>query len=224
VLEINEKEFQFMDDKFKDDKEIVIKVVSNFGENLQFASDRLKKDANIVLKAIRNNGIAIQYAVDKFKDNKELVLLAVEKEGENLKYLSKRLKDDEELVFKAGSNDNFALRFASKRTREKFRKIQEFKQKIESLRKPIKENIKLRFEDLLDIIHNEKKDKKLNKKDLEKIVKKLNISINELENYLKIAQEKEFLTKNNAIRKKWQKVLEDRKIWEKEIKKLKGLI
>ena len=87
------------------DKEDVIKVVSEYAFELVNASDELKADREIVLAAVQNDtyGMALQYASKELKADREIVLTAVQKKSypSALVYASEDLRADREIVLAA---------------------------------------------------------------------------------------------------------------------------
>ena len=65
---------------------------------LEYVAERLKDDRGVVLAAVRKNGMALQYASERLKDDREVVLAAVRNNEMALQYASKRLQDDSEGV------------------------------------------------------------------------------------------------------------------------------
>lgn len=53
--------------KFRDDKEFMLKAISENWRALEYASDKLKTDKEVVNLAVRQNWVALQYAGDDFK-------------------------------------------------------------------------------------------------------------------------------------------------------------
>lgn len=114
---ITQKKFYKEDfDNFRDDKEVVLAAVSNYGGSLAYASDRLKDDKEVVLRAIdKSDGYVLEYASDRLKDDKELALEAVKKSGGAMVVASDKLKDDVEVVLEAVKQYKRAFQVASDR-------------------------------------------------------------------------------------------------------------
>ena len=74
------------------DKEEVLKAVSENGYELENASDELKADREIVLAAVQNDGRALQYASEELKADREIVMAAVQNDGDAIGYASDELK------------------------------------------------------------------------------------------------------------------------------------
>lgn len=123
-------------DDFKDNKEIVIPLLSENGDLLEFLSNRLKDDKDVVLVAVGNNGNSLKFASERLRDDKEVVITAlgisdnikiahtttplygntisiVNTRGATLKYASERLRSDKQLVLEAVKRDCYALEYAS---------------------------------------------------------------------------------------------------------------
>ena len=60
-----------------DNKEYVLKAVSEQGKLLEWASDSLRDDEEVVKTALENDGEAMEFASDRLKDNKELIAMLV---------------------------------------------------------------------------------------------------------------------------------------------------
>ena len=88
------------------DKEQVIKAVSERGYELKKASDELKADREVVMAAVQNDGAALEYASDGLKADREIVLAAVKKSSYPcaLQYASDTLRADREIVLAAIQN------------------------------------------------------------------------------------------------------------------------
>ena len=61
------------------DRDYVLKSVSEQGALLDFADDSLKDDKEIVLAAIENNPEALEFASDRLKEDREVVFNSVSK-------------------------------------------------------------------------------------------------------------------------------------------------
>lgn len=106
------------EEKYKNDKKIVIVAVQKDGNVLEFAGDKLKADKEVVLEAVRNNGCALKYASEILKDDKDVVLEAVRKSACSFMYASDGLKDDKEVVLEAVRRYRWNLMYASERLKE----------------------------------------------------------------------------------------------------------
>ena len=82
----------------KDDRDIVLAAVQQFGEALEFAGPGLKDDREVVLAAVRERGAALMHAGEICRDNKEIVLAAVQQNAESI-YGSEGCKNDTESHF-----------------------------------------------------------------------------------------------------------------------------
>jgi aconitase A len=70
--------------KWKNNKEIVLIVVKDWGTLLEYASEELRGDREVVLTAIRScqhtSWSALQYASEELRNDKEVVLEALQKQ------------------------------------------------------------------------------------------------------------------------------------------------
>ena len=112
---------EFASEKFKDDKEIVLEALRNYGKvngklngnALEHASERLRDDREVVLEALGNSGHALKFASERFKDEREIVLEAVKDTGWALQFASDRFHEDKEIVLEAVKNEGKVLKYAS---------------------------------------------------------------------------------------------------------------
>ena len=58
---------QYASDELKNDKNIVMEAVKQYGGALYFASDELKNDKSIVMEAVKQDGSALDFASDELK-------------------------------------------------------------------------------------------------------------------------------------------------------------
>lgn len=80
-LEVNGLALQYVNDKFKDDKDVIKKAVAACGYALEYASKRLQNDKELVLLAVARDGRALQYASLELKEDKDIALTAVKQDG-----------------------------------------------------------------------------------------------------------------------------------------------
>jgi hypothetical protein len=60
----------------KEDREIVLEAVKNYGGALEYASENLKEDREIVLEAVKNDGSALKYASENLQEDRKIILEA----------------------------------------------------------------------------------------------------------------------------------------------------
>lgn len=65
---------------------------------LDFVSSELKNDKEIILDLVKNNGNNLELAKEKFCDDKEIAMEAIISTPESFCYVSERLKDDDDIV------------------------------------------------------------------------------------------------------------------------------
>ncbi len=80
------------------DKEQVIKAVSESGYELHNASAKLRADREVVMAAVQKSGWALKYASDELRADKEIVLAAVKNNGTSLIDTSAELRQDREVI------------------------------------------------------------------------------------------------------------------------------
>ena len=111
--------FEYMDEKFKNDEEIVLAMVQGrveafdlipkqfrknkkislvavkgFGMNLRYVSKELKKDKEIVLNAVKSDSYAFKYADEELKQNRNFIISIVKQKPSFFQYLSKKFRND----------------------------------------------------------------------------------------------------------------------------------
>ena len=94
TVEQDAPSFKHVDNKLKQDRDIVIATVKNYGWMLRELPKKLQNDKDIVLAAIEKDGMALEYASDKLKGDKDVVLKAVLKRKDALDFASDELKAD----------------------------------------------------------------------------------------------------------------------------------
>lgn len=84
--------------EFKDSFEIVLAAVNNRGSALKYASDNIKNNKEIVTAALKNNGLALEFASDELKNDLQIVKLAIENAPKSIQFASSHLKNMKELA------------------------------------------------------------------------------------------------------------------------------
>lgn len=64
-------------EEIQNDKEVILKVVSQLPEALEIIPEKFKSDYEVVYTAVSRHGAVLQFAVDSFKNNREFIDLAV---------------------------------------------------------------------------------------------------------------------------------------------------
>jgi hypothetical protein len=114
---------EYLPEKFRNDKTIVLRAVQKNGLNIQYTSDLLKREKEIILAALFSEPTSIIHFSSEFRANKEFVLLAfdspnIRNRDENLlKFVDHKLKADKEVVLAAINQNGFALKFAAENLR-----------------------------------------------------------------------------------------------------------
>ena len=103
---------KYASNALKNDKEVVLAAVSNWGSALQFAS-YFWNDKDVLLAAVQTDGEALEWADDELKNDKEVVLAAVQESGKALQWASKEMKHEKEVVLTAVQEWAFAMKYAS---------------------------------------------------------------------------------------------------------------
>tara|TARA_R110002072_G_scaffold301723_1_gene482146 strand:- start:2350 stop:3345 length:996 start_codon:yes stop_codon:yes gene_type:complete len=109
VVSDDYEQFQCCSEELKNDWDVVLAAVKNYGLNLEYASSDLQANEEIVNEAINENGEALKFASAKLRAKKSIVLKAVKNNGPAIKYASDELKNDPELVYIAIKNEPEAI-------------------------------------------------------------------------------------------------------------------
>lgn len=77
-LDKNPFSFIHFDDKWKENKKIVLYAIDKYAYNYKYISPILKKDLNIIYRTIFSNPFLFSIVPKELRDNKEICLLAIE--------------------------------------------------------------------------------------------------------------------------------------------------
>ena len=97
---------------YKNDTEIVSKMISNFQGNREIEDSDLIIDQEMIQNAISQNGLALYFALPGMKKQKEVVIPAVQQNGLALQFADPDLQDDIEVAKAAVQQNGLALQFA----------------------------------------------------------------------------------------------------------------
>jgi len=105
---------------FKDDYEIANIIVSSKSYMPLFdkLSERLRADKELAQKAVKTNISNFYFVSKDLKEDIELVQFVLENKGEMLKETSTKIKNNKDMVLIAVKNNGLALKFASKKLRK----------------------------------------------------------------------------------------------------------
>lgn len=106
-------QFEFSSDAMRADREIALAAVANYPDALEFATDSVKGDREVVLAAVMQRGYLLDQASEELRNDRQIVLSAVSTQGEALALASAELQSDPEIVLAAVTNDGCSLEFAS---------------------------------------------------------------------------------------------------------------
>jgi hypothetical protein len=156
------------------DKDIVLEIVRNNGNNIKYASKKLKKDKDIILEALQNDNTGNQeifnYVDDELKKDKELILELIEEGYESIyPYINEELKKDRDYILKLLKLNNYLFKYL----------YEEYKQDEIIITEGLKELYNIEYIDnlkdnmIIELFKNKKEEiiEKLN--DLKKIKKRL---------------------------------------------------
>ena len=91
---------EYVNEKLRNDSEIVLNAVRENGSNLEYASEELKDNVDVVLEAVITNKSALYYASNNLKKNYNFILKAIKHTKSAINYASNKLKTDKEFLIK----------------------------------------------------------------------------------------------------------------------------
>lgn len=116
----NGGDLEDVDEKFYNDKNLILKSISNFPgwdpatpTLPKYVSSELLNDNTFVKKMLCLNGEFLQFLSDEQRRDKQLVLCAVSQNGMALEFANSVLKNDKDVVLDAVKENEFAIEFAS---------------------------------------------------------------------------------------------------------------
>ena len=113
---------EFASNILKNDKEVVLTAVSNYGYALMHASSLLKSDREVIIAAVKNDGLALQFA-NNFNSDLFIVLAALSQNGTALEFVDPGLRDNDEVVQFAIKENVQAYTYSSKRIKNTWRPL-----------------------------------------------------------------------------------------------------
>ena len=81
-LEFHPMDIQRAPKALREDKKIIMIVVSEQGLALEYASDALKNDKDVVRTAVSQDGYALQYASEKLMEDEDIYLASMNFQGQ----------------------------------------------------------------------------------------------------------------------------------------------
>ena len=83
----------------RNNKDIVLAAVNNYGESLFYASIELRNCKEVVIAAVSNNGYAIEYVGEKLKNDSEILAIVNVKKRALNKERDESISDDVDFLF-----------------------------------------------------------------------------------------------------------------------------
>ena len=117
--------FNFPDDKLKNDKLFILMAVNHSNKIYDKISDELKYDKQIIYNAALYDYECLQYIPYEYKNDKEFMIFYIKLRGSNIKYASDELKNNKELINIAINND-FSSRYVLEYLNDSYKDDEEF--------------------------------------------------------------------------------------------------
>jgi len=105
-------QLKYVNDKWRNDKNVVMEAVKSFGLTLDYASNELKNDLDVVMTAVTDYGWALQFASESLRDDYDVVMAAVSNNGNALSFAGEACVRDKDIVLTAVKNEPKALMYA----------------------------------------------------------------------------------------------------------------
>lgn len=118
LIKINVVSLEYMSERLKKDREIVLHCVSQLGHKLQFASTDFQDDYDVVLVAVKNEGDALRYASERLRTDPKIVKAAIRNDWSATRYISDEAKNNKEIILYAIKKDFNNLQYASPKLQE----------------------------------------------------------------------------------------------------------
>ena len=104
---------QFVGVQFQNSREVVLTAVAQNGKSLIYASQQFQECQENILEIVRKNGLTLQYAKEEFRNKREIILAAVSNNGLSLQYANDEFKKNKELVLAAVNQNGLSLQHTS---------------------------------------------------------------------------------------------------------------
>jgi hypothetical protein len=113
---------EFLPDKLRNDKDLVLNVVRKNASQLQFATDDLKSDKEIIKAVIIEDAyFALKFGDKKFREDRVVALEAVRyRHAHAYEFISEELKSDREIALTAIQNNVHILKHAPDQIKNDF--------------------------------------------------------------------------------------------------------
>lgn len=113
VVNNHTNNLQYLSDRLKDNREVVIAAVTCLGTNFQYASERLRDDDEIVMIAMQQSAYMIKHASERINNNKDYALFACNQKADNIWTVLPIYKEDYDVVLATVNSSGSLLREAS---------------------------------------------------------------------------------------------------------------
>ena len=111
----NGKFLDLVSPELQDDKEVVMTALGQDAEALEFASLNLKNDKEVIMKGVEGAPWTVCYASETLREDKDVIKQACKSYGQALYFASKEIRDDREIVKLAVENKGIIIKYASER-------------------------------------------------------------------------------------------------------------
>jgi hypothetical protein len=111
--------FSNLSEELRDDKELVLKVVREYGDAIKYTSERLCDDRDVVLTAVQNPHyeFLLQYVSEKLKHDEEIIQEAIKNSEYTIESASEEIRDDRKIALEAVKVKGYIFKSLSERLR-----------------------------------------------------------------------------------------------------------
>jgi hypothetical protein len=112
AIEENPYSLEFASLELRNDPDVVIPALKSDEEVYQFVGRLIKIDRNNALQVVKLDGLLLNALISKFKDDREVVRVATQQNLEALTFASSRLQKDVDFVLDVIKGQEWAIKFA----------------------------------------------------------------------------------------------------------------
>ncbi|EFC49648.1 predicted protein [Naegleria gruberi] len=105
-------QYAFVHSDKTDFKSFILNLAKENGEIICYTHREIRNDGDVLLAAVSNYGMALGYTSGELQDDDEIVVTAVSNCGLALQYADNRLRNRPDIILKAVSENGLALEFA----------------------------------------------------------------------------------------------------------------
>ncbi|WP_448216741.1 PEP/pyruvate-binding domain-containing protein [Endozoicomonas sp. 2B-B] len=126
---------KYASQRVRDDRDLVLPVISDYPEELRELSEALRDDNDIVMAAIKKSPKALRYASERFRNDKNIIRMLIAESTDPLSYTSEEILNDREYMLDLIAKNPGAFLFAASRLKKNTAFINAAEQRNPKVRK-----------------------------------------------------------------------------------------